>query len=104
MEKFKIEEIFSKEYEEGRVDRFFLSGRIDIHNQLISFLRLLNISEEKLEELDFVTSDAEGYFFVFDREIRVSLLISEEGINLIMDTKIPKEELISKIENYFQVL
>lgn len=104
MEKFKIEEISSKEYEQGRVDRFSIYKRIDLHNQLISFLRSLDFSEEKLEELDFVTSNIEGYFFVFDKNIRFHMFISVKEITFVLDTNFPKEKIISKLEKYFHVL
>jgi|SRR3989344_2483634 len=104
MEKFKIEEMSSNDYEQGRIDRFSIYKRLDIHNQLISFLRSLNFPDEKLEDLDFVTSEVEGYFFVFDRNKRFHLFVSEEEITFVLDTNLSKEEIISKLENYFQIL
>ncbi len=104
MEKFKIEEISSKDYELGRIDKFSIYKRIDIHNQLISFLRSLGFSEEKLEDLDFVTSEVGGYFFVFDGNVRFHMFISVEEITFVLDTNLPREEIISKLEKYFYVL
>jgi len=46
MDKPKIEEINSKEYDNGRVDRFFIAGNPDIHKQLISMLNNLGISKK----------------------------------------------------------
>lgn len=103
MEKFKIEEISSKTYEKGRIDRFSIYKRVDIHNPLISFLRNLNFPDKKLEDLDFITSEIEGYFFVFNEDKRFHLFVSEEEITFVLDTNLLKEEIMSKLENYFQV-
>ncbi|MCK9568216.1 hypothetical protein M0R72_04660 [Candidatus Pacearchaeota archaeon] len=103
MDKPKIEEINSKEYDGGRVDRFFISGDQDIHKQLISMLNNLGISKKNLEELDFVTSNLDGYFFISEKDIKFHLLISSEGINFIFDSKKDKETLISEIEKHFQI-
>jgi len=99
----KIKGIFSKEYPGGRSDLFLLDSDRDIHEELISFFRELGISETNLIEFDSVTTDVEGYFFVYEKEIKIHLIISERGINLLIESKIPKEELLDIMERYFQI-
>ena len=103
MGKPKIEEISSQEYEEGRIDKFFLHGKKDIHKELISFLIEMEISETKIELFDFITSENSGCLFIFDNDKRINLFISENEICFTLDTNIPKEEIIAKIEKYFQI-
>ena len=103
IEKPKIEEISSKEYEEGRIDRFLISQNKDVHRQIISSLVSLGVYEKNLEEFDFVTSNNEGYFFVHNRGIRVHMILHDNNINLILDSRIPKKKLMNEFKKHFQI-
>ncbi|MCK4996825.1 hypothetical protein KAS08_00845 [Candidatus Pacearchaeota archaeon] len=103
MEKPRIKEISSQEYENGRIDKFFLYGEKDIHKELINFLVAIGISEDKVNEFDFITSENRGCFFIFDKDKKINLFVSENEICLTLDSNILKKEIMVKIEKYFQI-
>lgn len=103
MEKPKINQIESKEYEEGRIDLFVIEERRDFHNEIISLLSDIGFEEEKLNELDSNYNKDEGNYFVFSKGMRFYLFLQEDSIKFVIDSQIQKEELISKIEKYFQI-
>jgi len=98
-----IEGIRSNEYDGGRIDTFFFSKRIDIHTELESLLFDLGFSYEDAEDFDFITTEQDGSFFIYKDEIRVHLVLSENEMFLILDTNIPKEKILKKVEEHFQI-
>lgn len=103
MKKIKILETSSQEYEEGRIDRFLFLGNQDIHKELISLLNNLGVSNERLEDLDVITTSEERYFFIFEKPIKIHLLITKELITLLIDSKLSREEIMAEMEKNFQL-
>lgn len=101
MEKLKITEIKSKEYEKGRIDFFKIEGKKEIHKEICSLLNDLEFPSEKIEDLDFNYLDGEGSFFTYSKGIRFNFFINENNISFSIDSKKTKKEIISVIENYF---
>ena len=93
----------SKEYKEGKIDLFVIDKKEDFHKELISLLLDVGFEEDKLDELDSDYGSDEGHYFVFSKGMRVHLFLEDNHSKFVLDTKIPKEELISKIERYFQI-
>ena len=103
MAKPKINQIESKEYEEGRIDFFIVEEKSDFHKELISLLSDIGFEESKIDEIDSDYEKDEGNYFIFSKGMRFYLLLEEKSAKFIFDIQIPKEELTSNIEKYFQV-
>lgn len=104
MEKPKIEEISSIEYDLGRIDKFSIYEKIDIHKELINFIYELGFNQEALDEFDFDFTKFEGYKFAYSKNMRIHLILNDNQISFILDTNLSKEEIIAKLERYFKIL
>jgi hypothetical protein len=100
-EKPKIEEIESHEYPLGRIDRLVIKDQKDIRVSIINLLVNLNFPKENL--IDFDLESFERYIFSYSKRLKVHLFKSEDGLNLILDSKIKKEKLIKEVEKIFLI-
>ena len=103
MEKPKISEIRSSEYSQGRIDYFVVENKIDFHKELINFIYGLGFNQDSLDEFDFDFTKVEGHKFAYSKNIRIHLILNDNQISFILDTNIPKEEIMAKIEKHFQI-
>lgn len=106
MDKPKIKEIRSKEYQGGRVDLFLIEIIEGIHKSVISLLLDIGFSKGDVQDFDRTYENEELFIFGMRKETKVYLLnISNTNeILLLVDSKISRDELLGLMERYFQIL
>ena len=106
MEKVKILGMSSEEYPEGRIDSFtfpLVTGISD--KSIIPLFRYLRFTEDSLEDLDldFENMSSGTYFFIYGNpKIKAHIIIENKKISIKLDTSLPKKNIVSAMEKYFQ--
>lgn len=106
-EKLKIKGVFSEEYPGGRIDSFMvaLPDESPHHSHIIPLFLDLGFSKEVvLDKLDVVLNEIDYLFVYGNPRIKAHLIVDESGLCIILDTSIPKEEIVGIFEKYFQFL
>ena len=105
MEKTKIKSIVSKECNKERSDFFVIEISDELHKNLISLLIKLGFKYDEIEDFDSLYKGEDLFIFVCKNNLRVYLTngSTKDEILLIIDSTLKKEDLINKIEEYFQI-
>lgn len=101
----KILGINSESYPEGRIDSFRIDEKLGGWESIVDCLVYLGFSDDAIRgNIDFTLEDR-GYLFLYlnpKLKIHLSAEESEDFSTIRFDTSIPKEEIISVMEKYFQ--
>lgn len=104
--KSKILGIESETYPNGRIDSFKIEEIDGTFESLISCLKDFGFSEDSIRtEIDVTLEPPRGYVFLYLNPKLKIHLSAEESSDFFMirfDTSIPKKEVISVMERYFQ--
>lgn len=103
MDKPRITEISSFEYPKGRIDKFEIEIKKDLHVYLIGLFEKLGFNKESLLFLDKEYEKQRGYFFVHSKRIKAHLFVEEDRLILALDNSEDKKELIKTIEKFFYI-
>lgn len=74
----------------------------DIHNELINFFNSLNFPSNELNKIDIIFSDMDGeWFYIKKDKMKVHFFVSNNEINMVIDSNQSQEDLSNAMKDYF---
>ena len=105
MIRLRIKSITSKEYKKGRVDVFTIEITEEMHKNIISLLLKLGFKSDEIGEFDTPYGNVDFFSFAHKKNMRIYFINgpTKNECSLIIDSTIKKDDLMSIIEEYFQI-